>query len=151
MRARTRRVPLKVLRAENEFFRSLTKDFTDDMDYCLENTADEGVLPVTDSDAATLYSRVTHVLVKAQLSFELASGTDDAGYTTESDFFRYKGVFYTKKSLLDALRADAGLTVVDNDDLELVSAAGQSYCKGYEKGERVAEWMHFLFLLLVHL
>ena len=117
---------------------SLTKDFTDDMDYCLENTADEGVLPVTDSDAATLYSRVTHVLVKAKLSFELASGTDDAGYTTESDFFRYKGVFYTKKSLLDALRADAGLTVVDNDDLELVSAAGQSYCKGYEKGERVA-------------
>lgn len=107
--------------------------------YCLENTADADALPVSDSDAATLFSRATHVLVKARLSFDLSGGTDDAGYTdSNADIFRYKGVFYTKTSLLAALRTDAGLTVADDNDLELVSAAGQVYCKGYDKGERVA-------------
>ena len=110
-------------------------------DYCLENTADENALPVADN-TASLYSRITHVIVMARLRFKLGYGAvdDPAGYTAASpDIFRYKGVFYTKKTLLAALRQDAGLDpTIDDSDLEMVSAAGQSWCPEYENGERVA-------------
>ena len=116
----------------------LANDFGTSL-YCMENTASGDALPVTDSDAATLYSRTAHVIVRSKLSFSLTGGTDDYGYTASgADFFRYKGVIYTKQSLLKALRQDAGLTVADDTDLELVSAADEAYCKGYDKGERVA-------------
>ena len=111
-------------------------------DYCLENTADENALPVADDSAASLYSRITHVIVMARLRFKLGYGAvdDPAGYTAASpDIFRYKGVFYTKKTLLAALRQDAGLDpTIKDSDLEMVSAAGQSWCPEYENGERVA-------------
>ena len=120
--------------------------------YCLENTSDSGALPVTDTDASdldpTLYTRATHVLVLSELSFELTGGTDDAGYTTEKDFFRYKGVFYTCKNLLSAIlqdtdqkyyKKDGGdFVLLEDDDVEVISAAALPYCKGYDKGERVA-------------
>lgn len=117
-------------------------------DYCLENTADENALPVADNSSASLYSRITHVIVMARLRFALRDGAvdgdDPAGYTAASpspppDIFRYKGVFYTKKTLLAALRQDAGLDPsIEDKDLKMVSAAGQSWCPEYENGERVA-------------
>ena len=111
-------------------------------DYCLENTADENALPVADNNSASLFSRITHVIVMARLRFALGDGAvdDPAGYTAASpDIFRYKGVFYTKKTLLAALRQDAGLDpAIEDSDLEMVSAAGQSWCPEYENGERVA-------------
>ena len=113
-------------------------------DYCLENTADENALPVADDNSASLFSRITHVIVMARLRFALRDGAapedDPAGYTAASpDIFRYKGVFYTKKSLLAALRQDAGLDPsIEDKDLKMVSAAGQSWCPEYENGERVA-------------
>lgn len=110
-------------------------------DYCLENTADENALPVADNSSASLFSRITHVIVMARLRFKLGYGAvdDPAGYTASSpDIFRYKGVFYTKKTLLAALRQDAGLAIDDDTDLKIVSAAGQSWCPEYENGERVA-------------
>ena len=124
--------------------------------YCLENTADEGTLPVTDSDASTLYSRATHILIRAKLSFSFGKEAnktdpdyddDDFRPGTENNFFRYKGMFFTKKGLLKALRRDTNndadptsspLYGIDDSDLDLVSAASLSYCKGYDKGERVA-------------
>lgn len=117
--------------------------------YCLENTADENVLPVTDSDVSTLYSRATHVLIKARLTFTAGANAkvDDDDFGTETNFFRYKGMFFTKKGLLKALRRDTNndadptsspLYGISDDDLQLVSAADLSYCKGYDKGERVA-------------
>lgn len=112
-------------------------------DYCLENTADENALPVADNNnSASLYSRITHVIVMARLRFKLGYGAvgDPAGYTAASpDIFRYKGVFYTKKTLLAALRQDAGLDpTIEDKYLEMVSAAGQSWCPEYDNGERVA-------------
>ena len=111
-------------------------------DYCLENTASGNALPVQDNISASLYSRITHVIVMARLDFALGDGAvdDPAGYTTDNqDIFRYKGVFYTKKTLLAALRQDAGLDpTIEDKYLEMVSAAGQSWCPEYENGERVA-------------
>ncbi len=117
--------------------------------YCLENTADENVLPVTDSDVSTLYSRATHVLIKARLTFTAGANAkvDDDDFGTETNFFRYKGMFFTKKGLLKALRRDTNndadptsspLYGIDDSELQLVSATSLSYCKGYDKGERVA-------------
>lgn len=111
--------------------------------YCLENTADAGILPVTDSENAddgTLYSRATHILIKAKLSFVGAGAkVDDDDFGTETNFFRYKGMFFTKKGLLKALRRDTNLdSTIPDSELDLESAKNQSYCKGYDKGERVA-------------
>lgn len=109
--------------------------------YCPENTADGATLPVTDSDSRSLYSRITHIVVKARLSFGLGKGalTDEDGFTvSDADIFRYNGVFYTKKSLLAVLRKEAGLSVVSDSDLNLESAAGLAYCKAYDNAERVA-------------
>ena len=77
--------------------------------YCLENTADGSILRISRS-ANELYPRMTHVLVKAKLSFTVGSGLsaagDVAGYTTETDFYRYKGVFYTGNNIMSAVLAD---------------------------------------------
>jgi len=77
--------------------------------YCLENTADGSILRISRS-ANELYPRMTHVLVKAKLSFAVGSGLpaagDVAGYTTETDFYRYKGVFYTGNNIMAAVLAD---------------------------------------------
>ena len=114
--------------------------------YCLENTADENVLPVTDSDVSTLYSRATHILIWAKLSFEAGAGAkkDDDDFGTETNFFRYKGMFFTKKGLLKALRRDSDLNpTIPDSDLELVTAKeakenDPTYeCKGYDLGEVV--------------
>ena len=112
--------------------------------YCLENTADAGTLPVTDSESAdigTLYSRATHILIKAKLSFGVGAGAkvDDDDFGSAKDFFRYKGMFFTKKGLLKALRRDTNLdSTIPLSELDVDSAKDQSYCKGYDKGERVA-------------
>lgn len=123
--------------------------------YCLENTMEAGVLPVKDTDDKTLYSRATHILIKAKLSFAFDKYESDPSYDYKDDdefkgaqdFFRYKGMFFTKKGLLKALRRDTNndadptsspLYDIDDSDLQLVSAASLSYCKGYDKGERVA-------------
>ena len=85
---------------------SLDKDFTDGIAYCLENTADGSILSTNRADNQ-LYPRATHVLVKAQLSFDYGAGktaSDDvAGYVTEADYYRYKGVFYTRNNIFDAI------------------------------------------------
>ena len=60
--------------------------------HCLENTSGVG-------NPATLYSRSTHLLVKARLRFGLSSGTDPDGYTTAGTVYRYRGVFYTATNL----------------------------------------------------
>ena len=77
--------------------------------YCLENTADGSILRISRS-ANELYPRMTHVLVKAKLSFTVGSGLpaagDVAGYITETDFYRYKGVFYTGNNIMSAVLAD---------------------------------------------
>ena len=70
--------------------------------YCRENTAEGQNLPLTDG-ATTLYPRITHILVQAQLEFSLASGTDAKGYTSATDIYRYNGVFYATEA--DALAA----------------------------------------------
>ena len=80
-------------------------------DYCLENTADGASLPVSDDVATrTLFSRTTHLLVKARLVMSKGEGvTDDpGGYTAEgADLFRYNGVFYTAGDLAAAVFADS--------------------------------------------
>lgn len=111
--------------------------------YCLENTANAGVLPVTDSDASSLYSRATHVIIKAKLSFAAGAGAavDDDDFASARNFFRYKGVFYTQAGLLKVLRKEFPLELpssILDSDLELRSAQDLPYCKGYDKGERVA-------------
>lgn len=117
--------------------------------YCLENTSGAGTLPVTDSDIpgseSSLYSRATHILVKARLSFGLGAGSsvDDDAFASATNFFRYKGMFYTAAGLLKALRRDTKdtgnpLDGIADSDLQLVSAFDRPYCKGYDKGERVA-------------
>ena len=114
--------------------------------YCLENTMDGLALPVTD-EATTLYSRATHILIKAKLSFAFDKYESDPSYDYKDDdefkgaqdFFRYKGMFFTKKGLLKALRQDTDLDPsISLDALSLESAKDQSYCAGYDKGERVA-------------
>ena len=115
--------------------------------YCLENTMEAGVLPVKDTDDKTLYSRATHILIKAKLSFAFDKYESDPSYDYKDDdefkgaqdFFRYKGMFFTKKGLLKALRQDTDLDPsISLDALSLESAKDQSYCAGYDKGERVA-------------
>ena len=121
--------------------------------YCLENTADGPALPVLDDagEPRTLFSRATHVLVRARLSFSLKSGTDDAGYTASgADFFRYKGVFYTRQNLLGAVMGDTQkyykmvgtdrvLLTGDDVDFKKVSevASYGSVIASYDRGERV--------------
>lgn len=111
--------------------------------YCLENTAGADILPVTDTDVSSLYSRATHVLIKARLSFAAGSGAteDDDNFASATNFFRYKGIFYTRTGLLRELRKEFPAVLppsIPDSDLELVSAKDLSYCKGYDKGERVA-------------
>ena len=120
--------------------------------YCLENTMDGLALPVTD-EATTLYSRATHILIKAKLSFALGKYDSDPDYVDDDefkgaqDFFRYKGMFFTKKGLLNALRRDTDLDPnIPLDELSLDSAKDQSYCAGYDKGERVAVKNGYTFL-----
>lgn len=133
---------------------ALTEGWTWDADknayvgtaYCLENTSGDDTLPVVDSDASTLYSRVTHIIIKAQLTFDLGAGSqkdDDNFGTSPQTVFRYNGMFYTASGLIKALRRDTKdygnpLDGIDDSDLQIVSAYDQAYCKGYDKGERVA-------------
>lgn len=90
---------------------STASDKTANPQYCLENTADGSILTIKRSDNS-LYPKMTHVLVKAQLSFtpgsDLSSAGDVAGYADagEQDFYRYKGVFYTDKNIMSAVLAD---------------------------------------------
>ena len=109
--------------------------------YCLENTADAGTLPVEDSPSSTLYSRATHILIRAQLSFKAGAGAteDDDDFGSAKDFFRYKGMFFTEKGLIKALRRDTDIDpAIPDANLKFDSAQDQSYCAGYDKGERVA-------------
>lgn len=109
--------------------------------YCLENTADAGTLPVEDSPSSTLYSRATHILIRAQLSFEAGAGAteDDDDFGSAKDFFRYKGMFFTEKGLIKALRRDTDIDpTIPDANLKFDTAQDQSYCAGYDKGERVA-------------
>lgn len=120
--------------------------------YCLENTSDTGILPVTDSDVSTLYSRATHILIKAKLSFAFDKYESDPSYNYKDEdefkgaqnFFRYKGMFFTKKGLLKALRQDTDLNpTIPDSDIELVTAKeakeiDPTYCNGYDLGEVVA-------------
>lgn len=75
--------------------------------YCLENTADGSILSTVRSDNQ-LYPRVTHVLVKAKLSFArgTAFNSDPDGYLTETNFYRHRGVFYTINNILPTVVAD---------------------------------------------
>ena len=114
--------------------------------YCLENTSGADVLPVVDTDVSTLYSRATHIIIKAQLTFGPGAGSkedEDKFGTSPQNFFRYKGMFYTASGLIKALRRDTKdygnpLDGIDDSDLQFVSAHDRPYCKGYDKGERVA-------------
>lgn len=75
---------------------------------CLENTSEI-------CTKATMYSRTTHILVKAKFVFGLSSGTDDDHYTdAEADIYRYNGVFYTASNLTAQTGknpGDAGVTL----------------------------------------
>lgn len=75
--------------------------------YCLENTADGSILSTVRSDNE-LYPRITHVLVKAKLSF--AAGTafvsDPDAYLAETNFYRHRGAFYTINNILQTVVAD---------------------------------------------
>lgn len=75
--------------------------------YCLENTADGSILSTSRSDNQ-LYPTTTHVLVKAKLSFSAGTEFDSDldGYLTETNFFRYRGAFYTIKNIMQAVLAD---------------------------------------------
>ena len=75
--------------------------------YCLENTADGSILSTVRSDNQ-LYPRVTHVLVKAKLSFArgTAFNSDPDGYLTEENFYRHRGAFYTINNILQTVVAD---------------------------------------------
>ena len=75
--------------------------------YCLENTADGSILSTVRSDNQ-LYPRVTHVLVKAKLSFSrgTAFNSDPDGYLTEKNFYRHRGAFYTINNILQTVVAD---------------------------------------------
>ena len=118
--------------------------------YCLENTSGADVLPVVDTDASTLYSRATHIIIKAQLTFDLGAGSqkdDDNFGTSPQTVFRYNGMFYTASGLIKALRRDtynaadpasSPLHGIEDSDLGFISAHDRPYCKGYDKGERVA-------------
>ncbi|MBQ9660023.1 MAG: Mfa1 family fimbria major subunit [Bacteroidales bacterium] len=118
--------------------------FGTDSRYCLENTADGSIL-ATARSANQLYPRVTHVLVKARLSFGLAAGKtaadDTDGYCSAGEFFRYGGVFYTadgmKRTILSSMQlytddartqaatpADLDWKALGGERLQPVAAAG---------------------------
>lgn len=110
--------------------------------YCLENTADGSILRISRS-ANELYPRMTHVLVKAKLSFALGSGLsaagDVAGYTTETDFYRYKGVFYTGNNIMAAVLADlvAEGTPLYKDNTRTAAADASDFTLTHTYGENL--------------
>ena len=103
--------------------------------FCFENTADAKILQL-DPDKNELYPRVTHVLIKARLTFTPVGGYPDPyKYSaTNANIFRYKGVFYTADNIFDAVIADTGQTYykdaahtlpADANDFGIVHAGGE--------------------------
>lgn len=117
-------------------------DKTVNPQYCLENTADGSILEISRS-ANALYPKMTHVLVKAQLSFAegtgLSSAGDVAGYTTETDFYRYKGVFYTGNNIMSAVLADraAAGAPLYKDDTQTTPADASDFTLTHTYGENL--------------
>lgn len=109
--------------------------------YCLENTAD-GTLLARDPDANALFPKITHVLIKARLSFAVGEGFtaagDVAGYTTASDFYRYRGVFYTAANIMQAVLADlkAEGRMLYTDSAHTVEATASDFALTHLFGER---------------
>lgn len=112
--------------------------------YCLENTADGSILSIKRSDNS-LYPKMTHVLVKAKLSFALGSGLsaagDVAGYADEGeqDFYRYKGVFYTDKNIMSAVLADCAAAgdPLYKDDTQAAAADASDFTLTHTYGENL--------------
>ena len=121
---------------------STASDKTANPQYCLENTADGSILSIKRSDNS-LYPKMTHVLVKAQLSFtpgsDLPSAGDVAGYTTETDFYRYKGVFYTGNNIMSAVLADcaAAGAPLYKDDTQTTPADASDFTLTHTYGENL--------------
>ena len=117
-------------------------DKTVNPQYCLENTADGSILEISRS-ANALYPKMTHVLVKAQLSFtpgsDLPSAGDVAGYTTETDFYRYKGVFYTGNNIMSAVLADRAAAGVPlyKDNTQATPADASDFTLTHTYGENL--------------
>lgn len=123
---------------------STASDKTANPQYCLENTADGSILSIKRSDNS-LYPKMTHVLVKAQLSFtpgsDLSSAGDVAGYADagEQDFYRYKGVFYTDKNIMSAVLADcaAAGAPLYKDDIQDTPADASDFTLTHTYGENL--------------
>lgn len=115
---------------------------TEKPQYCLENTADGSILSIKRSDNS-LYPKMTHVLVKAKLSFDLGSelpaAGDVAGYTTETDYYRYKGVFYTGNNLMSAVLADraAAGDPLYKDNTQAAAADASDFTLTHTYGENL--------------
>ena len=107
--------------------------------YCLENTADGSILSKNPLDNQ-LYPRMTHVLVKSRISFALGAGVteDPDGYTdANADFFRYKGVFYTKKGLVRTLLAEIDARGYYTDSQQATPVADADFDVVHYYGEHV--------------
>lgn len=111
---------------------NFTTPTVENAQYCLENTADKSILS-KEIAKNELYPRITHVLIKAKLSFDYGTGMDAAkdvdGYKSATELFRYKGVYYTKTGLVQVQleeMADADVNNVyytDNTATTPVTAA----------------------------
>ncbi len=124
---------------------NFTTNSVENAQYCLENTADGSILSIKRSDNS-LYPKMTHVLVKAKLSFDLGSGLsaagDVAGYADEGeqDFYRYKGVFYTDKNIMSAVLADcaaAGDPLYKDNTPQAAAADASDFTLTHTYGENL--------------